>query len=135
MKNLVLFIILTGCFLAASCKKETQSENFKLLTGSSWISDSLLVNGTDASEPGGLLYKFKGEARFNADYTGTFGVYSGTWRFAAGETQLVIASDSLPIPQLTTNIVELTALSLKITTSFPIIGSDPLNIRMTFKAK
>ncbi len=134
MKNLVLFIILTGCFLAASCKKETQSENFRLLTGSTWISDSLLLNGADASGPGGLLNKFKGEARFNTDYTGTFGVYSGTWRFAADETQLVIISDSLPVP-LTTNIVELTTLSLKITTSFPVISSYPLDIRMTFKAK
>ena len=134
MKNLVLFIILTGCIFAASCKKETQSENFKLLTGSLWISDSLLVNGTDAGEPGGLLYKFKGNARFNTDYTGTFGEYSGTWRFASNETQLVITTDSLPLP-LTTNIRELTPVSLKITTSFPVIGSDPINIRMTFKAK
>ncbi|HKK40773.1 MAG TPA: hypothetical protein VJ963_00095 [Bacteroidales bacterium] len=134
MKNLVLFIILAGCLLAASCKKETKSENFKLLTEPYWFSDSLLVNGADASGPGGLLSKFKGEARFNTDYTGTFGVYSGTWRFAANETQLVITTDSLPLP-LTTNIVELTTLSLKVTTSFPVIGSDPINIRMTFKAK
>jgi hypothetical protein len=134
MKNLLLFIMLAGCILTASCKKENQSEKFRLLTGPVWASDSLLVNGADASGPGGLLNKFKGNAMFNTDYTGTFGVYTGTWRFAANESQLVITSDSLPFP-LTTNIVELTTISLKVTTSFPLVGSDPINVRMTFKAK
>jgi hypothetical protein len=124
MKNLILLLVISGCFYMISCKKDSQSENFKLLTTPVWSSDSLLVNGTDASDPGGLLENFKGDVKFNTDYTGTFGDYTGTWRFALNET--------LP---LTTQIVELTTASLKIKTSFPVIQGTPLNIRMTFKAK
>ena len=80
-----------------------------------------------------MLADFKGEAKFNEDYTGHFGVYTGTWRFAYNETQIVIKTDLLPIP-MTTKIAELTKISLKITTSYPNPLS-PINIRMTFKAK
>ena len=62
-----------------------------------------------------------------------FGKYTGTWRFAYNETQIVITTESLPIP-LTNKIVELTTSSLKITTSYSILGVST-NIRMTFKAK
>jgi hypothetical protein len=134
MKKLILLLVISGCFYMMSCKKDTQSENFNLLTGPVWVSDSLLVDGADASGPGDLLENFKGDAKFNTDYSGTFGEYTGTWRFAFNETQLVITTDSLPLP-LTTKIVELTVSSLKITTSFPVIQGLPLNIRMTFKAK
>lgn len=133
MKNLALFLVISGCFIIFSCKKDSQSDQFKLLTAHPWVSDSLLANGIDASGPAGLLKNFKGEIRFNEDYTGSFGSYTGTWRFAVNETQLIITSDSLPIP-LTNKIVELTASSLKITTSYSVIGVS-LNIRMTFKAK
>jgi hypothetical protein len=136
MRTIVLFTILSAVILLASCNEEQDpdSENFKLLTTPVWASDSLLVDKADAST--GLLNDFKGDARFNKDYTGTFGNYSGTWRFASNETQLVITTDSLPIP-LTTKIAELTSTSLKITTSFPN-PANPLSfmdIRMTFKAK
>jgi hypothetical protein len=137
MKNLALFLIISGCFYIASCKKtDTQSESFKLLTGPTWVSDSLLTNGVDASGPTGLLKNFKGEAKFNADGTGSFGIYTGTWRFSFNETQIVITTDSLPIP-LTTKIAQLTSTSLKITTSYPNLlnPASPTNIRMTFKAK
>ena len=136
MKNLAILLIISGFVYFASCKKETQSEQFKLLTGTTWISDSLLVNGADASGPGGFLEKFKGEAKFNEDGTGYFGIYTGTWRFSFEETQIVITADDLPLP-LTTKIVELTQISLKVTTSYPnvINPSAPINIRMTFKAK
>jgi len=120
----------------SSCKKNSQSEPFKLLTGPIWASDSLLANGVDAGGPAGMLENFKGEAKFNEDGTGYFGIYTGTWRFAYNETQIVIKTDFLLLP-LTTKIAELTKLSLKITTSFPnpINPSTPINIRMTFKAK
>lgn len=135
MKTIILFTILTG-FILVSCKEEQNpdSDNFKLLTTPVWTSDSLLVDGTDAST--GLLDNFEGDAKFNKDYTGTFGNYTGTWRFASNETQIVITTDSLPIP-LTTKIAELNSTSLKITTSFPN-PANPLSfmdIRMTFKAK
>ena len=129
MKNIVLFLIIVGCFQIFSCSKETESENFKLLTGPVWASDSLLLNGEDASGPGELLENFKGDVIFHEDYTGEFGSYRGKWRFAFDETQLVISSDSLPIP-LTAIIAELSQTSLKITTNF-----STYNIRMTFKAK
>jgi hypothetical protein len=134
MKNIALFLVICCCFQIFSCSKDSQSEKFKLLTGPVWASDSLLVNGVDASGPGGLLEDFKGDVKFNKDYTGKFGSYTGKWRFAFNETQLVISSDSLPIP-LTAIIAELTESSLKITTSYQIPPSINLYIRMTFKPK
>ena len=136
MKNLALSLIIAGCICSSSCKKDSQSESFKNLTGPAWASDSLLANGVDASGPSGMLKNFKGEAKFNQDGTGHFGVYTGTWKFAYNETQIIIASDSLPVP-LTTKIAELTKISLKITTSYPNLldPAAPTRIRMTFKAK
>jgi hypothetical protein len=133
MKNVALLLVIISCFQIFSCKKDSQSEKFKLLTGPTWQSDSLLENGADAGGPGGLLEHFKGDVKFNTDYTGNFGSYKGTWRFAFNETQLVLSSDSLPIP-LTAVIAELTSSSLKVTTSFPV-PPVTLKIRMTFKAK
>lgn len=137
MKNLALFIILSVTILTVSCKQNDKtSERFKLLTAHEWTSDSLLVNGADASQPGGLLVNLKGNARFNEDGTGDFGTYTGTWRFNSDETELTITSSALIIP-MATDIVELTETSLKIKTSFPNPGdlTTPLNIRLTFKAR
>ena len=134
MKNILLLLSVCFCLYIVSCKEESQSDRFKLLTGPVWASDSLLVNGEDASGPGGALENFKGDAKFNEDYTGYFGLYTGTWRFAFDETQIVITTDSLPIP-ITAVIAELNELSLKITTSYQTVPGVPLNIRMTFKAK
>ena len=135
MKNLALMFIISGCLIVLACNKETNSSNFKLLTGPVWASDSLLAEGVDASKPGQLLAKFAGDIKFREDGTGYFGQYTGTWRFSFNETELVISSDSLQVP-LTTNIVELTTKSLKLTTSYPSSNpSNPFDIRMTFKAK
>ena len=136
MKNIAVLMVVTGCLLITACKKESQSESFKLLTTPVWVSDSLLANGADASGPGRMLENFKGDAKFNEDVYRIFWFYTGTWRFAYDETQIVITSDSLPIP-LTTIIAELTKTSLKVTTSYPNLlnPSTPINIRMTFKAK
>jgi hypothetical protein len=136
----IWYIALFACSLVIvySCGKDKEeSSQFELLTGSVWLSDSLLVNGTDASAPGQMLANFKGEARFNEDGSGTFGNYMGTWRFAQRETELVIQSDSLPLP-LSTKILLLTRDDLKVSTSFPDItnmANPPLQIRLTFKAK
>jgi hypothetical protein len=83
-----------------------------------------------------MLELFKGEAKFNEDGTGYFGSYTGTWRFASNETQIVISSPSLPLT-LTTLIAELTSTSLKVTTSYPNLVNplEPVKIRMTFKAR
>jgi hypothetical protein len=129
MKNIALLLVIIGCFQIFSCSKDPQSEKFLLLTGPVWASDSLLVNGEDASDTGELLENFKGDVKFHEDYTGNFGSYTGKWRFAFNETQIVISSDSLPRP-LTAIIAELSQTSLKITTNF-----GTYNIRMTFKAK
>ena len=59
MKNFGLLLIITGCFFISSCKKDSQSEKFKLLTGPTWTTDSLLANGIDASGPGGILEIFQ----------------------------------------------------------------------------
>jgi hypothetical protein len=136
MKNLALLLVISACFCFASCKKDSQSDAFKLLTTPVWVSDSLLVNGKDAGSSGGMLELFKGEAKFNEDGTGYFGSYDGTWRFANNETQIVITSPLLPIT-LNTVIAELTNTSLKVTTTYPNLVNplDPTKIRMTFKAK
>lgn len=134
MKNFAILLLISGCVYFSSCKKESQSEMFKLLTGPVWVSDSLLVNGIDASGPTGFLKDFNGEAKFNVDGTGEFGNYSGSWNFIYEETYIKITADSLPVPgPLNVEIAELTSTSLKITTSYPTV--PPITIRMTFKAK
>lgn len=135
MKNIVLLAVIAGCFFAFSCG-EKESERFKFLTDPIWRPDSLLANGVDASGPGGILADFLGDAKFNKDGTGYFGQYTGTWKFNIGETELIIASDSLPIP-VVADIVELTSMSLKLTTILPNPQDiqNPFNIRMTFKPK
>ena len=135
MKNFALLLIISGCFYFSSCKKVSHSEPFDFLTGPVWTTDSLLANGVDASgDP--VIGKFKGDAKFYEDGTGYFGIYTGIWRFAYNETQIVITTDSLDLP-LTTKIAELTKTSLKITTTIPNAANPAAttNIRMTFKAK
>jgi len=136
MKKLAYLIMATAFLAVFSCSKDDKSERFKLLTGPIWASDSLLANGIDASLPGGILEKFKGDAKFKEDGTGTFGGYSGQWRFNTDETELTIITDSLPLP-IISKIKELTSTSLKITTTvaLPAAPTVPINIRMTFKAK
>lgn len=133
-KSAVILLLLSWLFL--SCQKdEKESERFRNLTQTTWKSDSLMVNGQEASGPGDLLEDFLGTAVFQKDGTGTFGAYQGTWRFAQNETQLVIQSDALPVSSLSTQIEELTAQSLKLTTSFINFDDlqNPLQIRLTFK--
>jgi len=137
MKNLVLlFIIILSGLILITCKKEDESERFRLLTTTVWVSDSLLADGIDAGGPGEMLEKFKGEAKFDPDGTGNFGIYKGTWTFLYDDTQIKINSDSLLIP-LTAQIEELTRFSLKINTGFPDLINPQISIkiRMTFKPK
>lgn len=135
MRNFLILLILSGCFVISSCK-EKDSERFSFLTGVTWVTDSLIANGQDASEPGQLLADFKGEAKFNEDGTGSFGNYTGEWNFSSSETQLVIKSNSLAIPVIA-DIKELTSVSLKLTAVLPNQQDlmNPHRIRMTFKAK
>lgn len=136
---LFLSVFIAGFLFLASCDKDDEtSDRFTLLTSVAWQSDSLLINGVDASGPGEMLENFRGKAHFREDYTGTFGSYEGTWSFAQNESELVIRSDSLPIPMLSTKIQELTQESLKVTTSFPDLQNPTgpaLQIRLTFKAE
>ena len=136
MKNFTLLIIISGILLASACKKDKTSERFKFLTTPVWASDSLLANGSDASGPGGILEIFKGDAKFNVDGSGNFGLYTGTWRFNFDETELVIVTDALLLP-VTTDIVELNDKSLKVTTLFPnpVNQAEPIKLRLTFKAR
>lgn len=135
--NFFILILFSAFVILASCDKDDETTRFGLLTENIWDSDSLLINGVDASSPGGMLENFKGEARFQEDGTGTFGGYTGTWRFAQNETELVIQSDSLPFP-LSTKINELSAEDLKVSTSFPDfenLSNPPVQVRLTFKAR
>jgi hypothetical protein len=135
MKNLALILVVSVC-LIASCSKDEKSERFKLLTGPMWTTDSLLADGVDASAPGGILEKFKGDAKFQEDGSGYFGNYTGTWRFSADESQITIITNSLVLP-IISEIVELTSSSFKIKTLVPnpLIPTESIKIRMTFKAK
>ena len=135
-KYKIISLILLSVILIYACKKnEERSERFKILTGQVWTTDSLLVDGVDASGPGELLEKMAGDAEFRADGTGYFGQYTGTWYFTNNETQITIRSDSLAFP-LTSNIAELTWQSFKITTSYPTaVPGVNLAIRITFKPK
>ena len=136
MKYTGIALLLTVLIFCFGCKKDEGETAFDLLTGPVWASDSLLVNSENAGGPGGLLEGFQGDAKFNTDMTGTFGMFTGTWQFASNETQLVITTAALLIP-LTANIDELNKTDLKLETIFP----DPenngqtLSIRLTFKAK
>jgi hypothetical protein len=132
MKNLLLLAIIAALLALTNCSKDDENDRYELLTRVTWSTDSLLMNGQDASGPGEIMEKFKGTAKFNKDGTGTFGMYTGTWRFPdKTRTQLVLVTDSLPLP-LTTSIVELTDISLKVTFMLPGFTD---RYRMTFKAK
>ncbi len=130
MKKYLFSLLAVITIMAASCAKEKESERFRLLTAHVWTSESLLVNGADASGPGGLLENFKGDVTFNKDYTGTFGSYTGSWMLTDDDTTLTISSPDLPMLSLTTVIEELTSTSLKV--SFEFTG---LSVRMTFKPR
>ncbi|MGC9344917.1 MAG: hypothetical protein ACP5E3_19585 [Bacteroidales bacterium] len=135
MNKLGLALILLLAISFISCEDEEENtDRFNLLTTPTWTSDSLLVDGEDASGPGQILENFKGNAKFNEDGTGYFGLYTGTWRFSRDETEVIIVTDSLVFP-LTTKIEELTTESLKITTGFPDLLGNDMDIRMTFNVK
>jgi hypothetical protein len=135
MKKLYFLLIIAAGLLVLSCS-EKKSERFILLTTPVWTTDTLLADGIDASGPGQLLNKFKGDAKFYENGTGYFGNYEGEWMLSVDEKNLTIITDSLPIP-IVADIRELTDSSLKITTSVPnpLNLTDPFDIRMTFKAK
>lgn len=136
MKQTLLYLlVITGVVFFSRCDKEEDDDRFRILTGRTWMADSLLANGFDASGPGMPLEAFKGEAIFRADGTGTFGQFTGTWRFQMGRTEIVIQTSAHPIP-ITAKIEELTETSFKITTVFPNMETgDVMAIRMTFKPK
>lgn len=136
MKKALLLLLITTGFFFTSCK-EKESDNFKFLTGTTWVAESLLANGVDATGAGGLLANFVGDVVFNEDGTGSFGTYTGTWRFSNNETELVITSPDIPLP-ITADIVELTSTSLKLQTLFinPQNPTGPaIEIQMNFRPK
>jgi len=136
MKKLSLLLVITAGLIFFSCSKDKKTERFNFLTSHIWTADSLLANGSDASGPGMMLEKFKGDAKFEEDGTGYFGTYTGSWKFYADETEVVIKPDNEPL-SFFCDIIELTISSLKIKTSVPnqVDPSQPIPIRMTFRAK
>ena len=146
MKKIGLLMLFLSFIIIVSCDKEEEdevSERFDLLTGVEWESESLFVNGVDASDhsAGDLFENLRGTAKFNKDGTGTFGAFTGTWRFLKDYTVLeiktVIPFGEILLPiTLPADIIELTAIKLKIETDFQDIDSDDeLKIEMTFRAK
>jgi hypothetical protein len=135
MKRLSVLLIVAAGLILASCS-EKKSERFILLTTPVWRTDTLYADGADAGNPGQLLYKFKGDAKFNEDGTGYFGQYKGEWMLSSDETYLTISSDSLQLP-IIADIYMLTSTDFRITTKVPNPQNltDPFDIKMTFKAK
>ncbi|RLD83282.1 MAG: hypothetical protein DRJ10_03775 [Bacteroidetes bacterium] len=136
IQNTLLVLFIIAIFFACKKEDDTLSENFILLTNHTWVNDSLLADGVEASGPGQILDDFIGDTKFNVDGTGYIGTFTGEWGFNENETQITIFSDSLLIP-VTTNLVELTTSSLKITTNFPsrTTPGEVIDVRMTFKPK
>lgn len=136
MKKIFFLLTITSVILLSSCK-DKDSDRFKFLTEPVWVAVSLMANGVDATGPGGLLEGFVGDAKFNADGTGTFGTYTGTWQFNVTEDKLILATPSLPIT-ITLDILELTSTSLKVKGSIPDLQNltgPPIEIQMTFSPK
>jgi hypothetical protein len=138
-KNKIIVLlcpVLLALLIFACTKEEEKSERFKILTGQVWTSDSLLVNGEDASGPGEFLEKMAGDAEFRPDGTGDFGQYTGSWYFMENETKITISSPSLGTP-LELKIIELTQQSFKISTEWLVdaVQGTYFTIRITFKPK
>ena len=136
MKKIFFLLTITCVILLSSCK-DKDSDRFKFLTEPVWVAVSLMANGVDATGPGGLLEGFVGDAKFNADGTGTFGTYTGTWQFNVTEDKLILTTPALPIT-ITLDILELTSTSLKVKGSIPDLQNltgPPIEIQMTFAPK
>jgi hypothetical protein len=135
MKKIIFLLIIAAGLLVSACSQK-KSERFILLTTPIWRTDTLYADGVDASGPGQLLAKFKGDAKFHENGTGYFGQYVGEWMLSVDENYLTITSDSIQIP-IIAQIYMLTNTDFRITTTVPNPTnlSDPYDIRMTFKAK
>ena len=140
MKQMYYFlfaiIALTTLFIGCNKDDEEKSEQYKLLTSHTWVSDSLIADGQSAGGVGELLYNFAGETKFNDDGTGKIGKYEGTWSLSSDNTKLTIDSDDLAFA-LTVTLSELTETSLKVTTTFPSTENPGtlIKVRMTFVPK
>ena len=134
MKNIALFLVICCCFQIFSCSKDSESEKFKLLTGPVWASDSLLVNGEDASGPGELLENFKGDVKFNEDYTGNFGILYRNMEIRLRRNTDCHLIRLPPYPAHGNNCRTDPDL-IKNNNKLPVPPTDTINIRMTFKAK
>ncbi|HOB84226.1 MAG TPA: hypothetical protein PKX27_02095 [Bacteroidales bacterium] len=136
MRNIIGLSLITAYLLLSGCNKDDESERFKLLTTPVWTSESILANGVEPAGSWIFLKQFSGDAKFNKDGTGSFGSYTGEWKFNAAETEITIITTAVSLP-IITDIVELTSKSLKITTTVnnPLNPLESADVSMTFKAK
>jgi hypothetical protein len=123
------------CLLITACSKDEKSERFRLLTTPVWSSESFDASGPDTTGIGILVKQLKGDAKFKEDGTGSFGNFTGQWKFLSDETQIQILTQILP--PIITDIIQLTAQTLKLSATVTIIThpQDPIDLVMTFKAK
>lgn len=136
MKNITGLYLIAALFMLSGCSKDDESERFKLLTTPVWTSESILANGAEPAGSWEFLKQFSGDAKFNKDGTGSFGSYTGEWKFNAAETEITIITTAVPLP-IVTDIVVLTSQSLKIATTVnnPLNPLESADVSMTFKAK
>lgn len=136
MRNIVCLSFITAVLLLTACSKDKKSERFRLLTTPVWVSESILVDGEEAAGDWDFLNEFTGEAKFNEDGTGSFGSFTGQWRFNEAETEITITTETMPLP-IVTIIIELTSERLEISTVTlnPKNPSESAEVTMIFKTR
>ncbi len=138
MKKLIYLtsVAVAVALLLFSCDKNKKSERFTLLTTPVWTTESVTATGADTSGVSVLVKLVWGDAKFNTDGTGTFGMFSGNWSFNSDEDQITITTASLP-SAIVANIITLTNQSLKLSTdlAFPTHPENLINIVLSFKVK
>jgi len=123
MRNIIGLSLITAYLLLSGCNKDDESERFKLLTTPVWTSESILANGVEPAGSWIFLKQFSGDAKFNKDGTGSFGSYTGEWKFNAAETEITIITTAVSLP-IITDIV-----------NNPLNPLESADVSMTFKAK
>ncbi|HOS71330.1 MAG TPA: hypothetical protein PLZ75_02650 [Bacteroidales bacterium] len=136
MRRTICLSFIAIALLLTACSKEKESERFRLLTTPVWVSESILVNGVKPEGDWDFLNDFTGDAKFHKDGTGYFGSFTGEWKFNDAETEIIITTTTVPIP-IVTEIIELTSVTLKISTTIlnPQNPAESADVIMIFKAR
>lgn len=136
MKKLIYLTFVAVALFLYSCSKDKESERFTLLTTPVWTTESITATGADTTGVGVLIKLIRGDAKFNTDGTGTFGMFSGKWSLNSDEDQITITTLALP-SSIVADILTLTNQSLKLSADITIAThpQDLINLVLSFKVK